>query len=104
MIARDHPFAEATQFLRKRDRRLRAVIDRVGPCTLKLKRDRFATLVQSIISQQVSVQAAKVIFAQLKASLQDQVTASQILQRNLEQLRRAGTVSSEGDLLAGPGC
>ncbi|HQY87401.1 MAG TPA: DNA-3-methyladenine glycosylase [Tepidisphaeraceae bacterium] len=48
---------EAEEFL-KRDRVLKKLIERVGPCTLAPNKDVFATLVKSILSQQVSTAAA----------------------------------------------
>lgn len=48
---------EAENFL-KRDRVMKRLIDRVGPCTLAPNKDVFATLVKSILSQQVSGAAA----------------------------------------------
>ena len=44
--------------LRRSDPVMRDVIRRAGPFTLKLKRDRFQALVQSILSQQISGKAA----------------------------------------------
>ncbi|HND53626.1 MAG TPA: hypothetical protein PLV92_14555, partial [Pirellulaceae bacterium] len=51
----------ACQHLRKSDPVLRAVIDAVGPFTLKFDRDRFGMLVRSIIAQQISGAAARTI-------------------------------------------
>jgi DNA-3-methyladenine glycosylase II len=51
---------------RKSDRVLHAVVKRVGPCRLKPNRDRFGMLVRSIISQQISVGAARAIRARLE--------------------------------------
>lgn len=47
--------------LRKSDETFGTVIDAVGPCTLTLRRDRFDTLVRSILSQQLSTAAARTI-------------------------------------------
>jgi DNA-3-methyladenine glycosylase II len=44
--------------LRRADARLRAIIDRVGPCRLEPYPDRFGALIRSIISQQISSKAA----------------------------------------------
>ena len=45
--------------LRKRDPILGAVIKQVGPFTAKAKRDRFGTLVRSIVYQQIATAAAE---------------------------------------------
>jgi len=48
----------ALKHLRKSDPVMREVIRRAGAFNLKLKRDRFQALVQSILSQQISAKAA----------------------------------------------
>jgi len=49
----------------RRDRVLRRLIDDVGPCTLKPRRNSYLKLVQSILSQQVSVKAAASMYLKL---------------------------------------
>lgn len=48
-----------------RDKVLRKIIAQVGPCTLRPRRDYFVKLVQSILSQQVSVAAAASMYRKL---------------------------------------
>jgi DNA-3-methyladenine glycosylase II len=55
----------AVRHLRRVDPHLRAIIDRVGPCRLEPKLDRFGTLVRSIIGQQISSKAAASIHRRL---------------------------------------
>lgn len=52
---------KARRHLRAVDPVMRAIIDAVGPFTLRLERDRFHMLVRSIISQQISTSAARSI-------------------------------------------
>lgn len=61
--AADH-WADAIAHL-SRDRILRKLIARLGPCTLRPRRDYFVKLVQSILSQQVSVKAADAMYRRL---------------------------------------
>lgn len=49
----------------RKDRVLARIIEQVGPCTLRPHRDYFVKLVQSILSQQVSVQAAMAMYSKL---------------------------------------
>lgn len=49
----------------RRDKVMKKIIDRVGPCTLRPRRDYFVKLVQSILSQQVSVVAAASMYRKL---------------------------------------
>ena len=51
---------------RRHDPALAAVIRRVGPFTLRPQRNRFQMLVRSIVSQQISMGAARTIYARLK--------------------------------------
>src|SRR5262245_19197149 len=52
---------------RHADPAIHGVIKQVGPYTLKPNRDRFGMLVRSIISQQISVGAARAIRSRLEA-------------------------------------
>jgi DNA-3-methyladenine glycosylase II len=60
-------WASAVRHLRKVDPHLKAIIDRVGPCRLEPRTDRFGTLVNSIIGQQISSKAAHSIVRRLIA-------------------------------------
>ena len=51
---------------RRHDPTLHGIIRRVGPFRLKPSRDRFGMLVRSIISQQISMGAARAIRARLQ--------------------------------------
>ena len=66
--ADDDRWADAIKALRK-DVVLRRLITQVGPCTLRPHRNYFTKLVQSILSQQVSVKAAASMFVTLKSRL-----------------------------------
>lgn len=58
---------EAIDYLRKVDRRFGPLADRVGPCRLSARPDRFGTLVRAIVGQQISSLAARKIDAKLRA-------------------------------------
>lgn len=58
--------AEAVEHLRAADPLLGSVIEAVGPCGLRLRRDRFDMLVRSILSQQISTAAARTIRERLR--------------------------------------
>jgi DNA-3-methyladenine glycosylase II len=51
-------WADAVRHLHRVDPHLRLVIKRIGPCRLAPRPDRFGTLVNSIIAQQISAKAA----------------------------------------------
>lgn len=59
--------AAACRYLAAADPVLRALITRIGPCTLSPRRHAFATLCDSIISQQLSVSVATVLYTRFTA-------------------------------------
>ncbi|MEM7454656.1 MAG: DNA-3-methyladenine glycosylase [Planctomycetota bacterium] len=63
-IAAQHIKA-ARLHLQKNDAVMKRIIKAVGPCTLKTRSDRFRTLVNSIVSQQISGAAARTILRRL---------------------------------------
>lgn len=60
-------WAAAIEHLSGLDERWARKISRVGACQLRPRRDRFATLVRSIIGQQISSKGAATIDARLRA-------------------------------------
>lgn len=82
---------EAIAHLNAADPMMRQMIQQVGPCTLRPKRDRFRMLAESIISQQISTSAARSIKARLDELLQPAgVTPESLAEFTPEQLRVAG--------------
>lgn len=76
---------------RRRDPLLYAAIKQIGPYGLKPSRDRFGMLVRSIISQQISVGAARSIRQKLETLVAEAgLTPAGILAQSPEQLRAAG--------------
>ena len=86
--------ATATTYLRDLDPIMAHAIERVGPCTLTPNPNLFETLVDAIISQQISVKAADAIMARLrKAALGEPeglITPEALLPLDHEALRAAG--------------
>src|SRR5437588_12687165 len=58
--------ATATTYLRDLDPIMAHAIERVGPCTLTPNPNLFETLVDAIISQQISVKAADAIMGRAR--------------------------------------
>ncbi|HEX4000738.1 MAG TPA: DNA-3-methyladenine glycosylase 2 family protein [Pirellulales bacterium] len=76
---------------RRADPILAEVIRKVGPVTLKPERDRFKMLVRSILSQQISVGAAKAIRLRLEARLEPEGIRPEALARmTVDELRAVG--------------
>lgn len=81
----------ACQHLSKRDRRMRRVIESVGPFSLKPQRDYFRILVRSIVSQQISTAAARTILARINDHLlPEKITPASFARLDFETLRSLG--------------
>lgn len=81
----------AQRHLARRDAVMRQLIRQVGPCTLWHSPDRFAVLVRSIISQQLSTKAAASIGERLQAALApDGLTPARVVAATEAELRGAG--------------
>ena len=90
---------DAVDHLRRSDRRMRALVDRIGPPTLRIEAlgDPYAALVRSIVYQQLHGKAAATILARLcQLFASDQVPRpEQILAASHERLRSAGLSGSK---------
>lgn len=91
---------DAVRHLRKCDPVMRKIIDRVGPCTLRLKRDRFALLAWSILSQQISTAAARTIRGRVEALVApEKITPESLLELSVDDLRGAGVSARKAEYL-----
>jgi DNA-3-methyladenine glycosylase II len=84
------PWAKAVAHLRRVDPHWGPVIDRVGPCLLRPRRDRFGMLVRSIISQQISSKAAQAIAARLAALAGEPYEPARLIELGEASLRSVG--------------
>ena len=84
------PWAEAVAHLSAVSPAWAARIERVGPCKLTLRADRFGTLVRAVIGQQISSKAAGSIDARVRTLGGDPHTPEKILELGEEQLRACG--------------
>src|SRR5947209_18654161 len=83
--------ATAIAYLSEIDPVMRAAIERVDPCPLEPNPDIFNSLVDAIISQQISVKAADAIMARVRAALPEgKVTPEALLPFDFDRLRTLG--------------
>lgn len=81
----------ADQQLLTNDPYLRSIIERVGPCPLRPHRNYYWELVDSIISQQLSVKAAASIERRFQQLFDSEVPQpEQILNSSVDELRNVG--------------
>jgi DNA-3-methyladenine glycosylase II len=91
-----NPFADAHRHLSRRDPRLKELIARVGPCTLKPRRDAFRVLCSSIVSQQISTKAAHSISRRVRALCGScGIRPTSLAEVSDDQLRAAGLSGSK---------
>lgn len=82
---------EIHRHFKRADPIIEGVIKQVGPFTLKPQRDRFKLLVRSILSQQVSMAAAKSIWARLENAVEPGGLRPEVISRfTPEKLRESG--------------
>jgi 3-methyladenine DNA glycosylase/8-oxoguanine DNA glycosylase len=84
---------EAVEHLTRADRRMAQLIERVGPCTLKLRHEHtiFYSLLRSIVYQQLAGKAAAAILARVDELFPGALaTPEQIAEATEERLRSAG--------------
>jgi DNA-3-methyladenine glycosylase II len=88
-------WADAVRHLRRVDPRLRAAIKRIGPCRLAPRPDRFGTLVNSIVGQQISSKAAAAINQRLHALAGHPHVPHRLLALGEEALQNVGLSRSK---------
>lgn len=82
---------EIRRHFRKSDPVIADVIKRVGPFTLRPQRDRFKILVRSIISQQISVAAARTVRERLERLVEPHGIRPEVIARlTAAEMRQAG--------------
>lgn len=91
MVDRDIFVYDETEvsYLKKRDKRLAEVIEKVGPIEREVIPDLFAALVNSIIGQQISTKAHKTIWDKMVVAL-GEITPHGIGRLSDEELQRFG--------------
>ena len=84
------PWADALAHLRAIDEKWAARIEKVGPCRMEIRQDRFATLVRAIVGQQISTKAARSIDQRLRDLVGDIHEPESLLKAGLDALRSVG--------------
>jgi DNA-3-methyladenine glycosylase II len=83
--------AEGTRYLQSADARLAAIIDAVGPCTMRPRGQIYRSLFRSILYQQLAGNAAAAIERRVHACCGGSVpTPADFLRVHPQRLRRAG--------------
>ena len=91
---------QETEYLKKRDRLLGAVIDRMGPLECEVMTDMFSALVFSIVSQQISSKAADTVWNRLKDQM-GVVRPEQILAADPNTIQSCGMTFRKAGYIQG---
>lgn len=91
MVASETTLWEAAEYLKAHDPVLRPIIEAVGLCTIRPHKNYYQELVDSIISQQLSIKAAATIFNRFKDLFGGEFPSPEdILQKDIDELRSVG--------------
>jgi DNA-3-methyladenine glycosylase II len=91
----------ARRHLRRADPVMKAIVDAVGPYTLRFERDRFGLLVRSIISQQISTGAARAIRQRLMQLVGSEgLTVTSLSRFTMDELRSVGLSPQKASYVA----
>ena len=97
MIVNDQVAKDAADHLSQNDRQLAPVIARYGLCDIRPHKDYYRELVDSIISQQLSVKAAAAIEKRFVALFDGKYPSpEQILKKDIGEFRAAGLSYAKG--------
>ncbi|MGD0175395.1 MAG: DNA-3-methyladenine glycosylase 2 family protein [Candidatus Bathyarchaeia archaeon] len=84
-------FQLGARHLSKADPKIRQLVKTLGPIEFDAGGDPFESLVEAVISQQLSGQSARAIFGRLKAAMGCEVIEAKTLKRmHVSKLRKAG--------------
>jgi len=82
--------SKGIKHLRNADPEFLPILEKAGIPELPLPRENFESLVDSIVSQQLSVKAAATIFQRVCLVLENEITPAKVRSTSTEQLRSAG--------------
>ena len=98
IITSENHLRKAEQFLAVSDPIMKELIEQFGPCDIKpWQQPLFASLINAIISQQLSVKAAATISGRVRSLMPDNqdMQADVICRLSVEQLRQCGLSGSK---------
>lgn len=90
---------KAISYLSQKDSVIRGLIDQIGSCSLRPSADYFKSLVRSIISQQLSNQAARSIYLKFLKEVDGQLTPQKTIKLKPRSFRIAGISKQKASYL-----
>ncbi|NLJ33573.1 MAG: DNA-3-methyladenine glycosylase 2 family protein [Firmicutes bacterium] len=92
--------SKEVDYLKKRDARLGAAIDEIGPIKRPITPDPFTSLVGSIVNQQISNKAAATVRGRL-LNLVGEITPQNIASKSLEEIQGCGMSQRKAGYIKG---
>ena len=86
---------EETNYLKKKDKRMAEVIDRIGHVERKVDTDLFSAVVHHIVGQQISTKAQETIWQRMLSAL-GEVNAETVLAAGVSKLQSLGMTVQKG--------
>lgn len=87
-------------YLKRKDKKLGAVIDKIGIIKREITPDPFAALVSSVVSQQISKKAAETVWNRLSILLQT-ISPERIIQADLSLIKGCGMSNRKAGYIKG---
>ena len=87
-------------YLKRKDKKLGAAIDRIGPIERQVTPEPFIALVSSVVSQQISNKAAATVWNRLSTLLGD-ITPESISQVNVSEIKGCGMSERKATYIKG---
>lgn len=91
---------EEIDYLKKKDKKLGKAIDDIGIITRRVNPDIFASLIESVVGQQISSKAAQTVNARL-LDLTNEITPERLMYLNLEQIQKCGMSLKKASYIRG---
>lgn len=87
-------------YLKSKDKKLGAAIDRIGMIKRRITPDPFTALISSVVGQQISSKAADTVWNRL-SDLLGSITPKNIAQTELNEIQRCGMSSRKAEYIKG---
>jgi len=91
---------EEIEYLKRRDEKLGAAIDKIGMIERKVTPDPFTAIISSVISQQISTKAAETVRNRLSKMLEN-ITPENIAQKELSEIQGCGMSERKAGYIKG---
>ena len=86
---------KAKNYLSKKDKVMKSLINKYDDTTLSTRKDIFYSLCKSIVGQQISVAAANSVFKKFSLACKGRVSPNNVKKLNITKLKKCGPVSKK---------